>query len=151
MAIVFQIINYNSKCDESVAVQQSLVTAFSEYGYIVTAPPEQYDEESDIYISTNEITDNDVKLILASENDITRNEMSYYETANKYFNMNGDIAAIIITGEITQKTAIVDMNYYFSPMVYVHLFSRSDIHMLTSYLVRRYGGVTKIFYEMGEL
>lgn len=151
MAIVFQLINYNNNCDESNIVKKSLATAFGEYGYIVTMGPKESDKESDIYISTNAVSNDDVKIILTNEYDITRNDMSYYQTANEYFNIKGDIAAIIITGEITQRTAIMDMNFYFSPMVYVHLFNMIDIHMLTSYLVRRYGGSSKVFYEIGEL
>ena len=151
MGIIFQLINYNHHLDESSLAQQSLVTAFSEYGYIVSTEVKGSDDEYDIYISKSSDTNDGVKLILASESDIAKNDISYYESANKCFNVNGDVAAIIVTGEVTRKTGIIDMNFYFSPMVYVHLFNTAEIHMLTSYLIRRYGGTSKIIYEIGEL
>ncbi len=151
MGIVFELINYNCHYDDVISVQQSLVSAFREYGYIVTTDAKEMKDEFDICVANGFATADSVKLILASESDITGNDMNYYESANNYFNINGDIAGIIITRGITKKTGLNDMNYYFSPMVYVHLFGTVNIHKFTSYLIRRYSGSSKIFYEIGDL
>lgn len=151
MGIVFHLINYNCYCDESIAVQQNLVTAFREYGYSVTTEAQDAGNKYDIYVVNSSVDGDSVKIILASESDITENNMNYYESANNYFNVNGDIAGIVITGEKTKKTGINDMNYYFSPMVYVHSFNAVSIHKFASYLVRRYSCLPKIFYEVGDL